>query len=460
MKSPKLLIPLGVLAVRLLLSTGRHPALVLASDPIPTLAIHLPLVLKNFTAPSTPRPWPDTTSGIHVFNDQLATGLTAAQWQFAATHYVGTQKMTRADADRLRALNPHFLILHYRLGPGLGYRAISSGCDPNGEWISVIEGNTWVREYPPSVSESWFYHRPAASATRVLNCDWGWYLMELDNAGWRAYWQGEVSRQLQANDNDGVFLDSLSVPNYLGADHFNPALPPLDDAFESAWTTRIQAWLAWLQTQPVGDYVILPNVGSWITTRDLTDYSPADGVMIEGFAIEADSSPYSLEDWQLQMNRALRLITQGKIVIGQSYALGAQERLFALGSYLLIKGSRTYLNLELDLDPEWWAEYDLPLGAPTTPAGAGLANLYDVANQVSRRDFSNGRVLVNPTSPSDGTGVTRTVNLGGTFYRAQTSGGGAVPPSGIPSGSVSYSAVTSVELPPYTAVVLFNTHPF
>ncbi|MBK9231391.1 MAG: hypothetical protein IPO15_11155 [Anaerolineae bacterium] len=43
--------------------------------------------------------------------------------------------------------------------------------------------------------------------------------MELNNSAWRSYWQAEVLRQLQANADDGLFMDSLSVPNYLGADH-------------------------------------------------------------------------------------------------------------------------------------------------------------------------------------------------------------------------------------------------
>lgn len=266
-------------------------------------SIYLPTIFRaNGTPVAARRPWRDTTSGIHVFNDQLASGMSEAQWQFSATHYAGTQKMTRDAADRLRAINPNFLILHYRLGLGLGYRPISDGCNPSGDYVRIIEGNAWVQEWNPAALE-------------------------------------------------------------------------------------------------------------------------------------------------------------GKAVIGQSYALGDQERLFTLGTYLLIKGQRTYLNLELDLDPEWWPEYDIPMGAPTQSAGTQITNLYDATNQVYRRNFSNGFVLVNPTSPSDGSGVTRTVNLGGSYYRAVTSGGGAVPTSGVPTGTLTYQAVTSVTLPPTTAVVLFNAHP-
>lgn len=419
--------------------------------------LYLPLIDPAPPASVVPRPWPDTTSGVHVFNDQLAGNLTDAQVAFAATHYAGTQKQTRPQADRLRAVNPGFLVLHYRLGEGLGFRATGGGCVPNGEWLAIVEGDEWVQEWPGegAVPASWFF--PWAGSARVLDCDWGWYLMELNDASWRTYWQAEVLRQVQANDGDGVFMDSLSVPNALGT--FDPALPPLDTAFEHAWEARISAFLTWLQTQPVGAYYIVPNVGSWITTRDRTDYSAADGILVEGFAIEADASPYNLEDWQLQMSRVLGAVARGQAVIGQTYALGDQERMFTLGSYLLVKGGRTYLNLEYGLEPEWWPEYDVVIGRPTQSAGSDVADLYDEAAGLYRRNYDNGFVLVNPTSPWDGTGVTRTVDLGGTYYLAQCSGGWAVTEDGSAPGSVTYRAVASVSLPPYSAAVLLAARP-
>jgi hypothetical protein len=353
------------------------------------------------------------------------------------------------------------MILNYRLGLGLGYRSIQNGCQPTGDWLLIIEGNEWVQEWPGdySVLEDWLYHWPEGSQMRVLDCDWGWYLAELKNNDWRIYWHSEVLRQVQTNDGDGVFMDSLSVPNYLGSDRYNPPLPEIDSAFESAWTTRIDDWLAWLQTQPLGNYALIPNAGSWITSRDTTNYAMADGVMIEGFAIEADASPYNLEDWQLQMNRTLGLINQGKVILAQSYATGTEERMFTLGSYLLIKGNRTYLNIEVDLDPEWWPEYDISIGVPAQSAGTDIADLYDANNRIYRRNFDNGFVLVNPSSPNDGTGMTARVNLDRTYYLAQTNGGGFVPENGIPTGSVSYQAVSQVTLPPYSAAVLLNQAP-
>ena len=402
--------------------------------------------------------WADTTSGIHVFNDQLATVMSDVQWQFSATRYAGTQKMPRPQAERLRAINPNFFILHYRLGLGLGYRAIQNGCQPSGEWLAIVVGEDWVQEWPgdENVQEDWFYHQPQDSNTRILNCDWGWYLADLDNPNWRNYWQTTVLSQVQANAADGVFMDSLSVPNYMGADHFVPPLPEVDEGFETAWSQHITDWLSWLQTQPLGDYAIVPNVGSWINGRDITDYSPADGIMVEGFAIEADQSPYTLEDWKLQMNRILDWTAQEKALIGQTYVYGDQERMFALGSYLLIKGSRSYLNIELDLMPEWYPEYDIPIGAALTPPPTNIDELYDSISGAYRREFDNSFIFVNPTNPWDGSGETLTIDLGAEYALAVTHGGGEIGEDGSVSGTLEYRQVSAITLPPSSAAVLLR----
>jgi hypothetical protein len=407
------------------------------------------------------RAWPDTTSGIHVFNDQLPAGMSDELTRFCATHYAGTQKMTRGEADRLRAFNPEFLILHYRLGHGLGYREIAGDCQPAGDWLRVIEGDDWVQEWPgdAAVAESWLFHWPPAGGPRVLNCDWGWYLAELDDPGWRAHWHGEALRQLEANDGDGVFMDSLSVPSYLGAERYDPRLPAVDAGFESEWARRIADWLAWLQGEAIGGYHLVPNVGSWITTRETTDYGDADGVMVEGFALEADSSPYARDDWRLQMDRVLAAVRRGQALLAQTYVSAWPDRAFALGSFLLVKGDRSFLNLEIGFEPEWWPEYGIPIGAPLAGPVAAVEELDPDGDGVLRRDFDNGVVLVNPSNPWDGTAVTRTIDLGGVFYLAQAIGGGAVAADGTPAGFLSYVRVREVTLGPAAAAVLLSRLP-
>jgi hypothetical protein len=359
-----------------------------------------------------PRPWPDTSDRIYVFNDQISDSITSQQAYFAATHYAGCQKIVRSFADSLRIHNSDFLVLHYRLGLGLGYHVPDAQGQPTGPWISIIEGNNWVREWPDSPRDEWFY--PYAGSPRVYQNQWGWYLIEPDDAAWRAYWLAEANRQLAANDNDGVFADSFSVPNFMGGSTFTPNLPSYDPAFESAWSGRISRWISAIKTSLGSARKLIPNVGNWVTTRDTTDYSEADGVMVEGFAAWGQGSPYELGDWQLQMDRILALASTGKIVILQSYIDNVSDldyRKFVLANYLLVKGTKSFVNIEMDYEPEWFPEYGVDLGVPLSDAPAQVSSLYRADWGVYARQYARGLVLVNPTA------TTRTINVGQGYSR-------------------------------------------
>jgi hypothetical protein len=401
-----------------------------------------------------PRPFPDTSDGIHVFNDQLIPSqMTRAQVQFAAYHYAGSQKMTRDEARLIREYNPDFIVLHYRLGLGLGYQSPAPGCRPGGEHLEIVEGDGWVREWPgeAAVRDSWFFHQ---EGRRVYQCQWGWYLMNPDDPAWRDYWSSEVLRQMQANESDGLFADSFSVPNYLGS--YDPPLPQADPAFEADWAGRLARFVTYVKERFAGRYYFIPNAGSLITTRDPYDYASVDGVMVEGFALEATGSHYAPADWALQMNRVLALASQEKVIIGQSYVepLDFQGRMFALASYLLVKGSRSFINLDVGLEPEWFPEYDIDIGTPSQPLPSRIEDLLDPAWGVYRRDYSEGVVVVNP-GPS-----THSFSLGRTYHRAIPQGGGVVPPEGRPmEWRLRSDRVTSLTLAPQEAAVLLNQHP-
>lgn len=160
-----------------------------------------------------------------------------------------------------------------------------------------------------------------------------------------------------------------------------------------------------------------------------------------------------MDDWRLQMNRTLGLIRQGKAVIAQAYPGNGRERLFALGSYLLIKGNRTYLNLETSEEPEWWPEYDIEIGSPLQGPVADIDDL--ATGGIYRRDFTGGFVLVNPAED----GPVIVMNLGGPFMRVTAAGGGPVPENGLPAGALTYQVMSSISLPPASAAVLLQMPP-
>lgn len=424
-----------------------------AGLPWPALAPLLGAILL-LAVGCAPRQFPDTSDGIHVFNDQLLPSqMTETQVQFAAYHYAGSQKLTRADARRIRQYNPDFVVLHYRLGLGLGYRIPGGDCRPSGGYIDIVEGDDWVQEWPGDtpVQESWFFHR---AGRRVYNCQWGWYLMNPDDPAWREWWTSELTRQMRANENDGLFADSLGVPNYLGP--YDPPLPLVDAAFEAAWAARLERFADYVKERFAGLYYFIANAGSLITTRDPYDYAGVDGVMVEGFALEGTTSYYEPTDWALQMDRVLTLSNQEKVVIGQSYVEPGdlRGRMFALASYLLAKGSRSFINLDVGIDAEWFPEYEIDIGTPAQPLASSVDSLLDPTWGVYRRDYGNGLVLVNP-GPS-----TRSFDLGRTYYRANPQGGGIVPVLGRPpEWRVDYDRVSAITLAPHEGAVLLNQHP-
>jgi hypothetical protein len=300
------------------------------------------------------RHFPSTRSRILVFNDQLnVRSMSEAQMRFAATHYAGAQKLTRSEARRLRRYNANFLVLHYRLGQALGHSPADANGDPTGRHIQIVRGDQWVQEWPGDnvVKEEWFFHW---DGSRVFGRDWGHYLMDLDNPGWRAWWSNQVIRELEANEDDGVFADSYMVPNY--GFTWKPPLPTVDAAFEADWARREHAFTDYIRGRFAGRWKWIPNVAGLTTTRDPSDYSNVDGVMIEGFSEGGHGQWFSTSDWELQMDRALGLVRADKIVIAQSFpeVASVEERLFILGTFLLLKGDHCYLNLEVSGGPEWF----------------------------------------------------------------------------------------------------------
>jgi hypothetical protein len=237
--------------------------------------------------------------------------------------------------------------------------------------------------------------------------------MNVDDGGWRALYLAKLHQEIATTAADGAFLDSASVPNYFGA-VWTPQLPPVDPAFESSWSKRISRWLPTVQRR-LGVPVIA-NAGSWVTTRDRTDYSGIAGVMLEGFATNLAPS-----DWQLELTRALSLVRKGKIVIAQSYpdAGDVQARMFDLASYLLIKGAHTYVDFPEGIEVDWFPEYGIDLGAAVDPPGLRQQDGAFV------RRFAKGLVAVNPGD------APATLPLDGAYERVLPQGGGRVPDSGV-----------------------------
>jgi hypothetical protein len=135
-------------------------------------------------------------------------------------------------------------------------------------------------------------------------------------------------------------------------------------------------------------------------------------------------------------------------------AAGQQQVNFFLGTYLLLKGDQTYLNIDYGGGAQYYPQYQLNLGAATTPLPSNVSSY--LWNGVYRRDFQNGFVLVNPGS------TTYSLDLGGTYQQVQGQGGGTLSDSQFDAngqyigGSLSYQNVSSVTLTGGSAAIFLN----
>lgn len=460
-----------------------------AADPVPSrppVPQGIPIIV-----PGTGRIFPDTTSRIIPFSDQVGDGglttqgngtsFTAAQIQFFATHYAGDQKMTTAAADTLRSYNPDFIILHYRLGEMLGYGTCDANGNPTDNNEVGIFDVTYIPEYPTVEPLQTNYFYPYEGAPKEYACGPQHYLMNIANPGWRADYSKAVIKEIQDNKDDAVFADTFSVPDYLGETWtpinfsfsvwLTPQPPP---NLETQWSGMIHNFTNYMEAQFHRRWLWIPNVGSWVTSRDITDYTNVDGAMIEDFADYGNANFLATSDWVLQMDRALSLVNLNKVMIMQMYpapygntTYGTPERLFDTGSYLLVKGSHTYLNLDAVGETiEWFPEYTIDLGPAIDPLPKNndITKFYNASWGVYVRHFAKGMVLVNSTNAADGIAPIP-ITLDKTYYEVvgdvNSSADVPVPANGIPDSgnALVYQAVKGLTVCNDCAAILLNQPP-
>jgi hypothetical protein len=420
-----------------------------------------------------PSYFPSTTNGIHIIEDEFPVGLSNTLVQFLATHTDGTQKETLSTANQYRAINPNFTVLHYQLGTG-------------NSAAQYLINNQWSSDFNyVNQQESWFAHQTYSSepqsaadlsSGRVGNND-GWYQADIFNSNWQQYTLNQVFQNMAANGSNAWFADSFRFG--IGGGGYNNPVPTRYQGTNAAnsadwpggvtWTTELGNWAQTIQnafTQHDAtsgtNYKFLPNLDGLDTSWEPTWYNNANGVpFLDGAFLEAFGQATDTYDWTLSMNRGLAFTDNGKIIIMEtipsaspSTAAGQQQVDFLLGTYLLLKGNETYLNIDYGGNAQYFPEYQLNLGTATTPLPSNVSSY--LWNSVYRRNFQNGFVLVNPG------GTTYTLNLGGTYQQVKASGGGVLSDSQIDvhgnyiGGSLSYQNVSSVTLTGGSAAIFLN----
>jgi hypothetical protein len=347
--------------------------------------------------PSTP-----TNKAVCVYGLSSADAVTS----FIANHFTFLDTEFDSSAPALiKAKNPNMKII--------GYKDVMGEYSYSDDWPTV------------NANESWFVHD--ASGNRIIMTVWGWYLMDCSSAGWRQHWISYVNGKMNNNAYDGVFADdvwdTIASRSLSSFDHTIPS------SVISNWHNNMMGFLQYAKANMSSGKILFINTDDW---NDNDYINIADGMMIEG---------YEHASWELITNFGRPSIdalagrsATGKIVwaepgIDSSTASQTQINTmlkYCYCSFLIgMNGPNAYFGWDpgnYDPTQRHYPIMDTNMGQPT---GA-----YYSSQSVYMRDFTNGKVLFNPS------GSSHTVSLGGTYK--------------LLDGTI----VTSVTLGPYNGEIL------
>jgi hypothetical protein len=165
-------------------------------------------------------------------------------------------------------------------------------------------------------------------------------------------------------------------------------------------------------------------------------------------------SKYGQRQWIASANRAIKLINANKIIIFESYlqhATDYRQRMYWLGTYLLLRGRYTYITYFKRNPFEYFPEFEINIGAPRETA----KSINDLRHgELFVRDFTAGQVVVNS---ADRESYFYSIPPGSRMARVR--GGGAIGQSGKITGQLRLIPVSGrVRLPPRTALILVDHH--
>ena len=248
--------------------------------------------------------------------------------------------------------------------------------------------------------EDWYVH-DAQTGSRLVNKDWGWYLMDIGKQSYRISLANSIRSSLAKNPVfDGVFLDDVwgSVASDLFYRAHSKETGIIPQFIIDTWHSNMKILLAQIKIS-ISNKLLIINTG----------YSNADylvlsnGLMYEAFC-HANWQSYGeyYPGWQKKLDNMIAVSNSGRIYLAQS---GIQKdatdsqtaktakycySMFLLGANI---NSHFYFSENyrgVTYFPEWDIDLGEPLenyhGRPGTP-------LYE-------RKYSKGLVVINPSAES------------------------------------------------------------
>jgi Hypothetical glycosyl hydrolase family 15 len=299
---------------------------------------------------------------------------------------------------RLKAANPHLIVLEYKDLANTSSYAPVDGVSPDG-----VTYEQAVDEHP-----SWLLRSLGGQPIQCRGYSYLW-AMNIGDRGFQRAWTDEVVHELVSQGWSGVFMDNVDPTIRYYHDPANVAQYPNNAAYAAA-TTSALAYIA-PRIHAAGK-LVMANIGSWpnYETTGMRWLKYLDGAMDEHFVKYTDTPGQgyrSTAEWRTELSILQQSQREGKWFIGltESSENDTAAARYGWASMLLGASGRATFALQNDTNygvETWFSDYNAPIGRALGPAREGVVGVY-------RRRFSHGLVLVNPTT------ATHTVKLGGRY---------------------------------------------
>jgi len=256
------------------------------------------------------------------------------------------------------------------------------------------------------------------------------FVMDPGNPGWRDWLSGK-DKQFTDYGFDGIFQDLVTPIYWISGWDSYPVNPRTGQQYTNAQWRHDLIGLMSTVKQKLGNKLLIfngLNTGNEYygnNDPDPLDSSSADGLMIEGFIrwVSDPLSSYRSEtNWKKDVDLLAKVSAANKIIMVNTGVSGSPpyeqtERIarYFVSSYLLgLNGSSVFPhfiagNYPPDTGLPDYYEKDIPLYH--LQVGDAEAPYY-YENNLYQRNFTNGKVLVNPTD----TGQSYSVDLGA-YYK-------------------------------------------
>jgi hypothetical protein len=288
---------------------------------------------------------------------------------------IDTELKKASQVQKIKSLNPSFKAIFYK-------DALTHDEGASRDW------------------EDWYVH-DAQTGSRLVNKDWGWYLMDIGKQSYRISLANSIRNSLANNPVfDGVFLDDIS--GSIASDLFYRAHSKetgiIPQFIIDTWHSNMKMLLMQIK-------MVIPNKLVIINTGYTnTDYFViSDGLMYEAFC-HANWQSYGkyYPEWQKKLDNMIAVSNSGRIYLAQSGiqkdatdSQTAKTAKYCYSMFLLGANINSHFYFSKNYrGVTYFPEWDVDVGNP-------VENYHSrPGTPIYEREYSKGLVVINPSAES------------------------------------------------------------